>query len=416
MTRRVVITGCGVVSAAGTELTTFWRSLMSGACAIGPLQAFDVPELAPLWGAEVQLPAADRLPPQLDIDARRARCLELALAAARRALRDGQLLCDGVPTGVLLGTTLGEERQVGDLHDRSLAAHHADASWITRCNNQRLAACIAREHGLRGPAWLVATACSSGNSALALGYDLIADGELDRVLVVGADTLTRLIYCGFKRLGALSRSICRPFDAARDGVSFGEGAAALLLESASSAQERGARGRAELASYGESNDAHHVTAPGPHGVGFVRAIAQALERAGLSPQHVGYVSAHGTGTLHNDRGESEAMLNAFGDLATKIPISSIKSMLGHTNGAASAIEAVACTLALEHQQLPPTANFSHADPGLALDYVPRVGRNCVLDTCLSLAAGFGGHNVCLALRRVPCVRERTPSRSRASAS
>jgi len=172
-----------------------------------------------------------------------------------------------------------------------------------------------------------------------------------------------------------------------------------VLESLEAAQRRGARIRAEIAGYGISNDAHHVTAPGPHGEGFVRAIDQLLVTTGITREQIDYVSAHGTGTQYNDAGESEMMVKVFGERARQVPISSIKSMIGHTNGAASAIEAVACALALEHQQVPPTANLSEPDPGFDLDYVPGTGRAQPLDLCLSLAAGFGGSNVCLALKR-----------------
>jgi 3-oxoacyl-[acyl-carrier-protein] synthase II len=200
-------------------------------------------------------------------------------------------------------------------------------------------------------------------------------------------------------MGALSPGICRPFHRLRDGVSFGEGAGALVLESLASAERRGARIRAELAGYGMSNDAYHVTAPSPHGDGFARAMEQALATSGIARDQVDYVSAHGTGTSYNDQGEGAALVKVFGEAAKRVPMSSIKSMIGHTNGAASAIEAVACTLAMEHQEIPPTANLDEPDPEFDLDYVPRVGRAHAIEHCLSLAAGFGGHNVCLALRR-----------------
>ena len=404
MRNRVVITGCGVVSAAGNELTPFWRSLMAGECLIKPLTRFDWPELGPLLGAEVELPDSDRLPASLDPDARRARCLELALAAARRAVADAALPLDAESrrvTGVAFGTTMGEERQIGDLNERRAADADSaiDASFFTRCNNHQLASQIARAYRLEGPVQLAATACSAGNAAIAHAYDAIAEGDVERMLVGGADTFTRLIYCGFRRMAALSPGICRPFHRHRDGVSFGEGAGALVLESLASAERRGARIRAELAGYGMSNDAHHVTAPDPHGDGFARAIEQALATSGIARDQVDYVSAHGTGTSYNDHGEGAALVKVFGAAAKRVPISSIKSMIGHTNGAASAIEAVACTLAMTHQQIPPTANLDEPDPEFDLDYVPRVGRAHSVEHCLSLAAGFGGHNVCLALRR-----------------
>ena len=400
-----MITGCGVVTAAGDELGPFWRSLMAGRCKIGPLRSFAYGE-QPLMGAELELPAADRLPEGVDADRFRARCLELALAASRRAIDDAALpfgADDRARTGVAFATTMGEERQIGDLSERRVRDGDAsiDAGFFSRVSNHRLGAQVARKYQLEGPVLLGATACSSGNAAIALAYDLIAEGAVERMVVGGADTFTRLIYCGFQRMGALSASICRPFDRSRDGVSFGEGAGVLVLESLEGARSRGARVRAEIAGYGISNDAHHVTAPGPHGEGFVRAIEQVLGVTGIARDQIDYVSAHGTGTPYNDAGESEMMIKAFGARAKQVPISSIKSMIGHTNGAASAIEAVACALAIEHQEVPPTANLQEPDPEFDLDYVPNVGRAHPVSTCLSLAAGFGGFNVCLALRRAP---------------
>lgn len=402
--RRVVITGCGVVTAAGNDLDTFWHTLMAGRCMIGPLTGFSYQDMPQLTGAEVTLDAADRLPSAIDPDPYRARCLELALAAARRAVDDARLPRDPrarEQTGVSFATTMGEERQIGDLSERRKADSSlgADAGFFGRINNHRLAAQVAERYELGGPVLLGQTACSSGNAAIGLAVDLIAEGAVERMIVGGADTFTRLIYCGFQRMGALSASICRPFDRRRDGVSFGEGAGVLVLESLEAATRRGARIRAELAGYGISNDAHHVTAPGPHGEGFARAIEQVLALTGIARDQIDYVSAHGTGTQYNDAGESEMMVKSFGARAKAVPISSIKSTIGHTNGAASAIEAVACVLALERQEVPPTARLEEPDPDFELDYVPGLGRPHPVTTCLSLAAGFGGFNVCIALKR-----------------
>ena len=424
MRRRVVLSGCGVVTAAGNELASFWNALSAGTCWIKPLTGFAHAELGALQGAEVQLPLEDRLPAAIDAGTYRSRCLELALAAARRALADSKLAAGAAREGigVVFGTTMGEERQIGDLHDphpdrrdaagareapgacdapaAMHAASHLDAGFYTRVNNHQLAAQVARAAGLGGPAFVTTTACSSGNASIVQAYDLVASGEADAMLAGGADTFTRLIYCGFQRMGALSPGICRPFDKSRDGVSFGEGAGAVLLEPLEAAQRRGAPIYAELAGYGISNDAHHITAPGPHGEGFVRAIHQALDSSRTSLDEIDYVSAHGTGTVYNDRGESEAMQTVFGARAKQVPISSIKSMIGHTNGAAATIEAVACALAIQHGAVPPTARLQEPDPDFDLDYVPNVGRPHPVRTCLSLAAGFGGHNVCIVLKKV----------------
>lgn len=404
--RRVVVTGCGVVTAAGTELGAFWQALLSGACQIKPLRDFACPGMEGLYGAEVTLDEEDRLAPSVDSDPRRARCLELGLAAARRALTDASLSGERAllaRAGVVFGTTLGEERQIADRTERKVAhgGPIADAGFFTRSNNHRLPASIAAEHGIEGPVQLVAAACNSGNAALALAYDTLVSGQAELMLAGGADTLTRLLYCGFQRMGALSKDVCKPFDKARDGVSFGEGAGALVLEELAHARRRGARIYAELAGYGLSNDAHHITAPGPNGEGFTRAMRDALVRTGTQPEQVSYVSAHGTGTQYNDLGECQMMQAVFGAHAPRVPISSIKSMIGHTNGAAAAIEAVACTLALVHQAVPPTANLSEPEPGFELDFVPGRGRSLPVRTCLSVAAGFGGFNACIVLKEAP---------------
>ncbi len=407
MRRRVVVTGCGVVSAAGLELDAFWQSLMAGTCLLRPLRGFAVAGMEEfLVGSEVSLPPEDDLPAEIDPDPRRSRCAHLALAAARRAVRDAALPADPQlrrRTAAVLGSTMGEERQATDLTDRLVASDPAapDPTFAARADNHRLSALVAREHGLGGPALVSTTACSSGNTALFMAYDLVADGAADAAVAGGADTFTRAVYTGVLRLNALSKSICRPFDRRRDGVTFGEGAGALVLEELERARARGARILAEVAGYGVSNDAYHITAPEPSGEGFARAMRQALSTSGIASEQVHYVSAHGTGTPYNDLCETRAMKAVFGAAAAGIPMSSIKSMLGHTNGAASAIEAVACTLALQRQAVPPTANLTEPDPECDLDYVPGTGRPRRVETCLNLSAGFGGFNVCLVLRRAP---------------
>lgn len=406
MRRRVVITGCGVVSAAGTELDRFWDELIAGRCFLRPMQHFSAPGVDGLVGGEVELTSADGLSEDVDTDARRSRCCHLALAAAGRAVGDAALpdrADERERMGAVVGTTMGEERQVSDLDDSWTArgADSIDARFIVRADNHRVAASLARRHRLGGPVMVSATACSSGNAALAWAFDAVALGAADAMLAGGADTFTRCVVGGFQRMGALSKSICRPFDKRRDGVSFGEGAGMVVLEELEHALRRGARIYGELAGYGISNDAYHITAPEPNGDGFTRAMRQALATTETEPRQVDYVSAHGTGTPYNDVAETRAMKAVFGDRAGQVPISSIKSMLGHTNGAASAIEAVACALAIVHQAVPPTANLEEPDPQCDLDYVPGRGRAMQVSTCLNLSAGFGGFNVCLVLKRIP---------------
>ncbi len=415
MRRRVVVTGRGVVTAAGLEPEAFWRSLMAGTCLLRPLRGFALAGMEEfLVGSEVSLPPQDdpstgsgqALPADIHSDPHRARCVQLALAAGRRAVRDAELPVDPAfrrRTAAVLGSTMAEERQISDLTDRLVARDPAavDGTLLARADNHRLAALVARQHDLGGPTLVSTTACSSGNAALAMAYDLVADGAADAAVAGGADTFTRAVYTGFLRLNALSKSVCRPFDRRRDGITFGEGAGALVLEELEGARARGATILAEVAGYGVSNDAYHITAPEPSGDGFARAMRQALSTTGTAPDQVDYVSAHGTGTPYNDLCETRAMKMVFGAAAAAIPISSIKSMLGHTNGAASAIEAVACVQALLRQEVPPTANLTEPDPECDLDYVPGTGRPRRVGVCLNLSAGFGGFNVCLVLRRAP---------------
>jgi 3-oxoacyl-[acyl-carrier-protein] synthase II len=404
--RRVVITGCGVLSAAGSDIDAFWRSLTSGRSFIGPLTNFTCPDQDPPLGAELEIPAEDALSADIDKDPYRARCANLALAASRRAIAHACLKPSDdclSRAGVVLGTTMGEERQIGDLSERwaKQAADSVDAGFCARADNHKLAANIATRYGLGGPVVLNATACSSGNTAIAWAYDLVAEGTTDVMIAGGADTLTRLSYCGFARMSALSKTVCKPFDTNRDGVSFGEGAGILVVEELEHARKRGVRICAEILGYGVSNDAHHVTAPEPNGAGFVRAIEQALTTTNTSPDQIGYVCAHGTGTKYNDQGEVRAVKAVFGERANRIPMSSIKAAIGHTNGAAGAIATIACTLALIHQMVPPTATLVEPDPEFGMDFVMGQGRAARFSTCLNMSAGFGGSNLCLLLARAP---------------
>ena len=399
--RRVAITGLGLVSPAGGDLERFWNALYSGTCFIKPLESFAIAGFPDLVGGEADLTE------DLWIDWGRPerRAMGLAVCAARRALQDAGLLANGTAlegAGLVLGTTLGEERQVGLFNERR-ARNEPEESWgdLFECSdNHRIAAAVASDVGATGPVLMNATACSSGNAAIAWGYDLVASGSAELVLVGGVDTLTRLTYCGFRRMSALSKTFLKPFHRERDGVSFGEGAGILVLESFEHAARRGARMRAELLGFGVSNDAHHITAPEPSGEGFARAVLQALASTHTAPDQIDYVSAHGTGTVYNDAGEVLAMRAVFGERSGQVPVSSIKSMLGHTNGAASAIEAIACVLMLERQAVLPTANLTEPDPAFGLDFVPLKGRPAKLTTCLNMAAGFGGFNVSTLIRRV----------------
>jgi 3-oxoacyl-[acyl-carrier-protein] synthase II len=251
--------------------------------------------------------------------------------------------------------------------------------------------------GLRGPRETVVTACSSGAVALAEAAALIEDGVVDVALAGGVDAITRICYMGFNALKLCDPTPCRPFDRDRRGMSIGEGAAFIVLESAAHARARGARAYAELAGHATTTDAFHVTAPEPHGEGMARAMRQALAHARVAPAEVGYANAHGTATPQNDRIEAHALGAVFGE--GRLLVSSTKSMIGHTMAAAGSLEAIATILALVHGLVPPTANLATPDPDIAFDCVPNVARAAPIACAISNSFGFGGQNVTLVLRR-----------------
>jgi len=246
---------------------------------------------------------------------------------------------------------------------------------------------------------MIPTACAAGNYALAHAFDTLRAGRTDLMLAGGADAFSRITFTGFAQLGAIAPEICQPFDRCRKGMIPGEGAGVLVLESLDHAKRRGARIYGEVIGYGLSCDAHHMTAAHPNGEGAVRAMTQALEQSGIKPEDISYISAHGTGTPTNDRLETLAVKSVFKQAAYSIPISSIKSMLGHTMGAASAIEAAVCALAIHHNRIPPTINWETPDPDCDLDYVPNSARAHEVRIAMNNAYAFGGNNASLILKR-----------------
>jgi 3-oxoacyl-[acyl-carrier-protein] synthase II len=260
-----------------------------------------------------------------------------------------------------------------------------------------IAAHLASELGFRGPNLVIPTACAAGNYAISHALDTLRFEGADIMLAGGSDAFSRITYTGFARLGAIAPERVQPFDKNRKGMVPGEGAAVLVLEPLARAAARGARIYAEVAGYGLTCDAHHMTAP--QGDGAARAMQMAMADAGITPADVGYISAHGTGTAVNDRVETAAVKQAFGDAAYRVPMSSIKSMLGHTMGAASAIEAAACLLAIRDDRLPPTMNLETPDPDCDLDYVPNEARSQTVNVAMNNAYAFGGNNASVIFRK-----------------
>jgi 3-oxoacyl-[acyl-carrier-protein] synthase II len=405
--RRIAVTGLGAVTPVGTGKDEVWASLLAGRLGFAPVASFDTKAFNVHLGAEVRgfSPASyvRRLDPQ-----RMGRASQLAIAAARLALADAGL--GGAPAepgeavlipglaGVAMGTTSGEPREVERFDDRYLAGEldEVGAEFMTLYPCHMIAVHVARELELAGVNTMIPAACAAGNYALAHAVDVLRAGRAELMLAGGADAFSRITYAGFARLGAIAPERCQPFDRRRKGMIPGEGAAVLVLEPLDAARRRGARIYAEVAGYGLSCDAHHMTAAHPEGDGAVRAMSRALADAGVAPEEVSYISAHGTGTPTNDRLEAIAVGRVFG-AGTRVPISSIKSMLGHTMGAASAIEAAVCALAVATDEIPPTMGLE--DPENDLDYVPNAARRLRVEVAMNNAYAFGGNNASTIFRK-----------------
>jgi 3-oxoacyl-[acyl-carrier-protein] synthase II len=394
--RRVVVTGIGAVTPVGTGREAFWRALLAGESGIAPVTSFDASRFKVRLGAEVRgfdpAPWCRRVDP-----AETGRAGQMAIAAARLALADAGLDAaelDAAGVGVAMGTTSGEPLEVERFDDALLGGGQdgVGAELATRYPCHRIPAVVAAELGFAGPNVMLPNACAAGNYAVAFARDALGRGRAEVMLAGGADAFSRITYTGFARLGAISTDRCAPFDRERKGMVPGEGAGVLVLETLDGALARGARIYAEVVGYGLSCDAHHMTASHPEGDGPARAMLQALADAGLQAEDVDYVSAHGTGTPTNDRLETLAVKRAFGAAAPRVPMSSVKSMLGHTMGAASALEAAVCCLAIAEGWVPPTVNYQHPDPDCDLDCVPNEARRLAVRVAMNNAYAFGGAN------------------------
>jgi 3-oxoacyl-[acyl-carrier-protein] synthase II len=401
--RRVVITGIGVVSPIGTGRNRFWEALLAGKSGIGPVESFDTTAMPVHVGAEVRDFAPKQYLRRLSPECM-GRTSQLAAAAAHLATDDAGLESSGAicnRIGVSIGTTSGEPQFVEHYNDvrKAESPEAAPAEIFSRYACSGIATHVAIEFQVHGPCVTIPTACAAGNHAIGYAFDAIRTGRADVMLAGGADSFSRIPYMGFARLGAIAPERCQPFDRRRKGMIPGEGAGILVLESANHARARGAKVYAEVLGYGLSCDAHHMTASHPEGDGAIRAMVAAMKESGIGIDDIGYISAHGTGTPTNDRVESIAVRRLFAGRAADIPMSSIKSMIGHTMGATSAIEAAACALALDTGWIPPTINYEETDPECDLDYVPNVARRANPRVVLNNAYAFGGNNASLCLKR-----------------
>jgi 3-oxoacyl-[acyl-carrier-protein] synthase II len=402
MNARIVVTGLGLVTPVGTGREESWEALLSGRSGFSPVESFDTQAFSVHLGAEVRGFQPERYLRTLD-PARTGRASQMAAAAARMALEDAGLDPGAVEperAGVAMGTTSGEPREVERFDDHYLAGEpeKIGPEFIGRYPCYLIAAHVARELGFTGVNAMIPTACAAGNYAIAHALDVLRAGRADVMLAGGADAFSRITYTGFARLGAIAPDTVRPFDRNRKGMIPGEGAAVLVLEPLERALARGARIYAELAGYGLSCDAHHMTAAHPEGDGAARAMLRALADSGAVPEEVSYVSAHGTGTPTNDRLEVAAVKRVFGEGVRSVPMSSIKSMIGHTMGAASAIEAAVCALAVATDRIPPTMNLEEPEEE-DLDFVPNAAREHRVEMVMNNAYAFGGNNASVLLRK-----------------
>jgi 3-oxoacyl-[acyl-carrier-protein] synthase II len=398
VTPRIAVTGIGAVTPVGIGRQELWASLLAGRLGFAPVESFDTSAFNVHLGAEVRGFAAGPYVRTLDA-ARLGRASQLAIAAARLALEDaGDWQVEAERAGVAMGTTSGEPLEVERFDDRYLANEldQVGPELMERYPCHMIAAHVARELGFGGDNTMLPAACAAGNYALAHAVDVLRAGRADLMLAGGADAFSRITYTGFARLGAIAPDRCQPFDRRRKGMIPGEGAAVLVLEPLAAALARGARIYAEVAGYGLSCDAHHMTAAHPEGEGAVRAMQRALADAGIAAGDVSYISAHGTGTPTNDRLEAIAVARVFGEGA-RVPISSVKSMLGHTMGAASAIEAAVCALAVAGDEIPPTMGLEEPEGGL--DYVPNASRRLPVAVAMNNAYAFGGNNASTIFRK-----------------
>ena len=403
---RVVITGLGTVNAVAAGAPAFANALKAGARGIGPITVFDTAPFRTEIGGEVRGFSPTWVPRRYR-GRRRSRADHMAVFAALEALTDAGLDPDGAGAGLResIGVVIGGG--AGGMLECEAVYRDYLASGPDRVRMSPFSAfcCassadqIATAFGLMGPKTTFMTACSSGATAIGYARDLVRSGAARMVVAGGTEPLSRITYAAFNGLQAVDPAPCRPFDRDRRGLSLGEGAGVLILESLSSVRDRGARIYAEVLGYGVSCDAHHMTAPDPTADGAIRCITAALTDAGIPPSAVDHINAHGTATPANDRMETAAIKAVFGDRAYRIPVSATKSMHGHTLGAAGAIEAVASALAIADGFIPPTIHHTTPDPECDLDYVADGPRPYAPTVVLSNSFAFGGNNTALVLGR-----------------
>jgi len=407
MKERIVITGLGAISPLGLSAKESWRNAVNGVSGVGPITLFDSSEFLVQVACEVK-----HFVPKDFISAREARRMDryeqMAVAATKEALNQSglEITLENAPrVGVIVSSAIGGirsfEEGVNVVLDKG--PRRVNPFLIPMLMPNGAAGQIGITYGMQGPAFSIASACASGIDTLGVAWMMLKTGMIDAAVVGASEsTITPTAVAAFDRLGAMTRrqdNVPQPFDANRDGLVMGEGAAILILERESHAIGRSAEVLAELVGYAATADAFHITAPSEDGSGGSRAIKLALDIAGINLDDVNYINAHGTSTPLNDASETRAIKAAFGELAYKIPISSTKSMTGHMMGATGALEAIFCVKAVRENIIPPTINYQTPDPICDLDYVPNEAREANVDIAISNAFGFGGHNAVLVVKK-----------------
>lgn len=401
MNERIVITGLGVISSIGIGWEEFWDNLLKGKSGISPISSFDTTNHFTHYGGEVKNFKPEEF---ISIDKLKilSRASQMTLAASKLALRDANLLANEISNmrvGICVGTTMGSV-QTSEMINELIVLHGSsdfNEDMIHQVPTHSTSSAVAREFTARGPNIMFSTACAAGNYAIGYGYDLIRFGRADIVLAGGADPLSKVAFTGFNQFSAVAPEKCQPFDKNRKGMMVAEGAGMLVLESLESATKRKTPAYAEILGYGLSCDAFHMTTSSKEGIS--QCMRKAMKEAGITTDDVDYISAHGTGTLTNDRNESAAIKEIFGPRYKMIPVSSIKSMLGHTMGAASALETIVCSLAVKKDIIPPTINYETPDPECDVDCVPNQSRRHPVTIALNNSYAFGGNNACLVLKK-----------------
>ncbi|MBV9215203.1 MAG: beta-ketoacyl-ACP synthase II [Acidobacteria bacterium] len=410
MRRRVVVTGLGLVTPCGNDVPSTWNALMAGKSGAGPIDRFDTENFPVRFACEVK-----DFDPLNFLDKKEARRMgaftHFAIAASDEAVKNSGLVIDETiadTVGTYISSGIGDFWAIEREHEKLLKSGPDRVSpfFIVSAIVNLASGNVSIRHGAKGPNSATATACSAGAHAIGDSFRLIERGDAVAMICGGAESaITPMSVAGFASMRALSTRnddplhASRPFDLDRDGFVIGEGAGILILEELEFAKNRGANILAEIVGYGMSGDAFHVTMPDETGSGAVRVMERALKDAGVVPEQIGYINAHGTSTPYNDKFETVAIKKVFGEHAYKIPVSSTKSMTGHALGAAGGLEAVFSVKVLQENVLPPTINYTTPDPDCDLDYIPNVARNATVDYVLSNNFGFGGTNACLVFKR-----------------